>query len=67
MWKQKGMATHSSILVQNPMDRGAWNVTVHRVAKSQTQLKQLSNHTTEIHKVYVLLSNYVLLKYVLSL
>ena len=49
------------------MDRGAWNVIVHRVAKSQTQLKQLSNHTTEIHKVYVLLSNYVLLKYVLSL
>ena len=25
-----------------PMDRGAWRVTVHRVAKSQTQLKQLS-------------------------
>ena len=53
--------------LENPMDRGAWNVIVHRVAKSQTQLKQLSNHTTEIHKVYVLLSNYVLLKYVLSL
>ena len=24
------------------MDRGAWQVIVHRVAKSQTQLKQLS-------------------------
>ena len=23
----------------NPMDRGAWRVTVHGVAKSQTQLK----------------------------
>ena len=27
------------------MDRGAWWVTVHGVAKSQTQLKQLSMHT----------------------
>ena len=26
----------------NPMDRGAWWATVHRVAKSQTQLKRLS-------------------------
>ena len=25
--------------LENPMDRGAWWVTVHRVAKSQTQLK----------------------------
>ena len=24
--------------LENPMDRGAWWVTVHRVAKSQTQL-----------------------------
>ena len=29
---EKGMATHSSIL-ENPMDRGAWWATVHRVAK----------------------------------
>ena len=27
------MATHSSILVQNPMDRGAWQATVHGVAR----------------------------------
>ena len=26
----------------NPMDRGAWRATVHRVTKSQTQLKPLS-------------------------
>ena len=26
------------------MDRGAWQAVVHRVAKSQTQLKQLSRH-----------------------
>ena len=28
----------------NPMDRGAWQATVHRVAKSQTRLKRLSMH-----------------------
>ena len=30
--------------LENPMDRGAWWAIVHRVAKSQTQLKQLSTH-----------------------
>ena len=34
---EEGMATHSSILAwKNPMDRGAWWVTVHGVAKSRT-------------------------------
>ena len=34
---EEGMATHSSILAwRTPMDRGAWWVTVQRVAKSQT-------------------------------
>ena len=28
--------------LENPMDRGAWRTTVHGVAKSHTQLKQLS-------------------------
>ena len=28
--------------LENPMDRGAWQATVHGVAKCQTQLKQLS-------------------------
>ena len=28
--------------LENPMDRGAWQATVHRVAKSQTRLKQLN-------------------------
>ena len=31
--------------LENPMDKGAWSVTVHRVAKSWTQLKRLSMHT----------------------
>ena len=40
---EQEMATHSSILAwRNPMDGGAWWATVHRVAKSWTQLKQLS-------------------------
>ena len=52
---EKEMATHSSILapwtdgnplqyscLKNPMDRGAWQVTVHGAAKSQTRLKQFS-------------------------
>ena len=37
---EEEMATHSSILVWRiPMDRGAWQATVHRVAKSLTRLK----------------------------
>ena len=33
---EKGMATHLSIsCLENFMDRGAWQSTVHRVAKSQ--------------------------------
>ena len=36
---EKGIATHSSILAWRiPMDRGAWQATVHGVAKSRTQL-----------------------------
>ena len=30
--------------LENSTDRGAWWVTVHRVPKSQTQLKRLSTH-----------------------
>ena len=36
--------------LQNPMDREAWQATVHRVEKSWTQLKQLSTHA---HKLSV--------------
>ena len=36
---EEGMTTHSSILAWRiSMDRGAWWATVHRVAKSRTQL-----------------------------
>ena len=34
--------------LESPMDRGAWRATVHRVAKSWTQLKRLSTqHVAE--------------------
>ena len=35
----------------NPMDRGAWQATVHRVAKSQTRL---SDFTSSFHCLLVL-------------
>ena len=30
--------------LENPMDRGAWRITVHRVARCQTQLERLNRH-----------------------
>ena len=30
--------------LENPMDRGAWRATIHKVTQSQTPLKQLSMH-----------------------
>ena len=37
--------------LENPVDRGAWRVTVHRVIKSPTRLKQLSMHAIR-HRGY---------------
>ena len=46
------MATHSNIsCLKNFTDRGAWQATVHGVAKSQTQL---SNRAHQTHSIYVL-------------
>ena len=40
---EQGMATQSNILAWRiPMDRGVWKAIVHRVSKSQTQMKQLT-------------------------
>ena len=37
------MENHSSILAwKNPMDRGAWQATVHGVAKSRTRLSDFT-------------------------
>ena len=38
-----GKALQYSCL-ENPLDRGAWKATVHRVAKNQTRLKRLHIH-----------------------
>ena len=35
--------------LENPMDRGAWWASVHRVTKSQTQLKQLSMYPCTVY------------------
>ena len=44
---EEGMATHSSILAWRiPMDRGAWQAMVPRVAQGWTRLKQFSTHRT---------------------
>ena len=37
--------------LENPMDRGAWQATVHRVTESQTRLKRLS--TQNAHLIYM--------------
>ena len=35
--------------LENPVDRGAWWATVHRVTKSRTLVKQLSTHSPRIY------------------
>ena len=37
--------------LENPVDRGAWWATVHRVTKSWTQLQQLSTHSIPVYKL----------------
>ena len=45
---KEGMATHSSILAWRiPMDRGAWQATVHGVVETRTQLRDEA-HTDEL-------------------
>ena len=39
--------------LENPMDRGAWQATVHRVAQSWPQMKKLSMHTYTISSLQV--------------
>ena len=43
-WRRAWQPT-PAFLLENPMERGAWQATVHRVAKSWTQLKQLRMDT----------------------
>ena len=53
---EKEMATHSNILVENPMYRGAQQATVHGVAKDSDMTQKLSMHTPSFKD---LLINYV--------
>ena len=49
--EEEEMATHSSILAwENPMDRRAWQATVHGVAESQTRLR---TNTHTLHHIGV--------------
>ena len=47
-WERSPGGGHGNSLqyscLENPMDRGAWQAIVHRVAKSQTRLNQLNTH-----------------------
>ena len=46
---EKGMTTHSSICLENFMDRGACQATVHGVAKSRTQQNPLFKSVAQVH------------------
>ena len=51
---EEGMATHSSVLAwKNPMVRGAWQATVHRVTKSWILLKRVSMHSVLVSKMFL--------------
>ena len=47
-WQDSPGGGHSNPLwhpcLENPVDRGAWQATVHQITKSQRQLKRLSTH-----------------------
>ena len=55
-WRRAWRST-PVFLPKNPMDRGAWQATVHRVTKSWTQLKQLSMHAYSY--IYYILYIYI--------
>ena len=63
---EEGMATHSCILAWRiPMDRGAWQATVHGVAKSWTWLKWLGmvKHSKNLQSALSLALGLLNLKY----
>ena len=53
---QEGTVTHSSILAWRiPMDRGAWWVTVHGVAKNRMQLSTAQHLMALILRIYIII------------
>ena len=51
------------ICLENPMDREAWRATVHRVAKSQTQLKRLNTHAQRLESEFIQSQRFTELNY----
>ena len=47
---EKEIATHSSILVWDPMDRGTWQAAVRRVVKSYMQMSDINVLQTRMGK-----------------
>ena len=46
---EEGMATHSSILAwSNPMNRGAWQATVHRVTKKLDKTEAIKHSCVHV-------------------
>ena len=45
--------------LENPVDRGVWQVTVHRVAKSWTWLKGLSTSTLSTYRMCICLNTFI--------
>ena len=55
---EEGMATHSSIFAWRIFrDTGAWQATVHGVAKNQTRLRDQAQHTVSLIFLLCLISN----------
>ena len=53
---EKGMATQLQYsCLENSMDRGAWWVTEHRVAKSRTRLSNFSHSLMDSSHMHILL------------
>ena len=58
-WRRKWQPTPYSCL-KNPMDRGAWQATVHGVANSQTWLSYWAHCKTKLHRMfYILITMFV--------
>ena len=51
---EEGHGNHNHSCLENPMDRGAWRATFHRVAQSWTQLKWLSTAHTHTYSQLLL-------------
>ena len=61
-WRQDNPLQYPCL--KNPMDRGAWQVTVHRVTKSQTGLKWLSTHVRCVGFCHATMGNDHNLRYI---